>query len=186
MLSVILPTMIQKVDYNAMNRGTTMSGEKTGGFSYDLSLEQIKKYCKAKRCTINDYASSVLSCALYAYFVDEEQRMTDAGEVAVPCPRSLHVAVPFSFRQPFKNIKDVKMHNDFGSILVDLKLFEKHSDALVYFKKLFSKLKTSFNPFGVLYATKLTVSLPFNLPKLLGDDLTRKFTMVYTNLNASK
>merc|ERR1712127_729757 len=121
-LSVILPTMIQKVDYNAMNRGTTMSGEKTGGFSYDLSLEQIKKYCKTQRCTINDYASSVLSCALYAYFVDEEQRMTDAGEVAVPCPRSLHVAVPFSFRQPFKNIKDVKMHNDFGSILVDLKL----------------------------------------------------------------
>jgi len=112
--------------------------------------------------------------------------MTDAGEVAVPCPRSLHIAVPFSFRQPFKNIKDVKMHNDFGSILVDMKLFEKFGDALVHFKKLFGKLKTSFNPFGVLYATKMTVALPFTLPKLIVDDMTRKYTMVYTNLNASK
>lgn len=72
MLSVILPTLIQKVDHNAMNTGKPMSGVKTGGFSYDLDLEGIKKFCKAKSCTVNDYASSVLSCALYAYFVGEE------------------------------------------------------------------------------------------------------------------
>ena len=98
----------------------------------------------------------------------------------------MHIAVPFSFRQPFKNIKDVKMHNDFGSILVDMKLLEKFGDALVHFKKLFGKLKKSFNPFGVLYATKMTVALPFTLPKLMVDDMTRKLSMVYTNLNASK
>jgi len=163
-----------------------MSGVKTGGFSYDLNLDQIKKFCKSKSCTVNDHASSVLSCALYAYFVGEEKRMSEAGEEVVPCPRSLHVAVPFSFRQPFKNVKDVKMHNDFGSILVDMKLFEKFSEALVFYKKTFTKLKTSFNPFGVLYATKLTVCLPFTMPKLMADDMTKKFTMVYTNLNASK
>jgi hypothetical protein len=47
-------------------------------------------------------------------------------------------------------------------------------------------MKKSLNPFGVLYATKMTVALPFTLPKLICDDMTRKFTMVYTNLNASK
>jgi len=47
-------------------------------------------------------------------------------------------------------------------------------------------MKKSLNPFGVLYATKMTVALPFTLPKVICDDMTRKFTMVYTNLNASK
>ena len=63
--------------------------------------------------------------------------MTAAGEVVIPCPRSLHAAVPFSFRQPSKNIAEAKMHNDFGSLLVDMKLFEKHGDALPFYKKLF-------------------------------------------------
>jgi len=78
------------------------------------------------------------------------------------------------------------MHNDFGSILVDMKLFEKFNEALVFYKKLFGKLKTSLDPFGVLYSTKMTVMLPFTLPKIMADDITSKFTMVYTNLNASK
>ena len=98
----------------------------------------------------------------------------------------MHVAVPFSFRQPSKNIKDATMHNDFGSMLVDMKLFDKFADALPFYKKVFNKLKKSFNPFGVLFATKMTVALPFTLPKIMADDITRKFTMVYTNLNASK
>jgi len=55
-----------------MNTGKSMSGVKTGGFSYDLNVEQMKIFCKTKSCTVNDYASSVLSCALYAYFMGEE------------------------------------------------------------------------------------------------------------------
>lgn len=87
-----------------MSCGKSMSGVKTGGFNYDINVDQMKKYCKSKGCTVNDHTSSVLSCALYSYFVGEEEAMTAAGEVVVPCPRSLHVAVPFSFRQPSKNI----------------------------------------------------------------------------------
>lgn len=41
-------------------------------------------------------------------------------------------------------------------------------------------------PFGVLYATKIVVALPFLLPKFLADDLSYKFTLVYSNLNASR
>lgn len=98
----------------------------------------------------------------------------------------MHVAVPFSFRQPIAKIQEVKMNNDFGSLLIDMKLFKGVQEALPFYKSLFGKMKNSLAPFGVLLATKLTVALPFNLPKMLADDLTSKFTFVYSNLNASK
>ena len=123
---------------------------------------------------------------MYHYLSGEEQRMKDEGQIIIPCPKAVRVAVPFSFRQPFKRVQDIKMHNDFGSILVELKLFNELPEALTYYMKLFEKLKTSFAPFGVLLATKLTVALPFAIPKLILDDMTRKYTMVYTNLVASK
>lgn len=41
-------------------------------------------------------------------------------------------------------------------------------------------------PFGVLYTTKLSVMFPYTIPQMLLEDLTGKFTMVYSNLNASK
>jgi len=98
----------------------------------------------------------------------------------------MHLAVPFSLRQPFKTVKDVRMGNDFGSILIDMKIFKSLKESLPYMKKTFGALKSSLVPFGVLFATKLNVALPFILPKILSEDLTRKFTIVYSNLLASK
>ena len=78
------------------------------------------------------------------------------------------------------------MCNDFGSILIDLVPIKEFDDALPEFKKIFSKLKGSLMPFGVLYSTKISVSLPFLLPKVMLEDLTDKFSIVFTNLNASR
>lgn len=47
-------------------------------------------------------------------------------------------------------------------------------------------MKSSLNPFGVLFATKMTVCFPFTLPKFFAEDMTRKFTIVYSNLMASR
>ena len=94
--------------------------------------------------------------------------------------------MPFSFRQPIAKIEEVKMNNDFGSLLIDMKLFGNVQEALPFYKSVFGKMKNSLAPFGVLLATQLTVALPFNLPKIMADDMTRKFTFVYSNLNASK
>ena len=110
----------------------------------------------------------------------------EKSENVVRCPDSIHIAVPFSFRQPQPTVAEVKMNNDFGSLLLSMKLFDSFNDALPYYKELFGALKSSLNPFGVLYTTKMTVSLPFTLPKLLSEDLTRKFTIVYSNLMASR
>lgn len=78
------------------------------------------------------------------------------------------------------------MNNDFGSLLLNMKLFKSFKDALPFYKKLFGAMKVSLAPFGVLYATKMTVSLPFTLPKFFAEDMTRKFTIVYSNLLASR
>lgn len=186
-LQTIIETSAQKEDMNAINHGQALSGIKTGGFSYDLDLGEIKAYCKSANCTINDYTSSLLSVALHEYSSNEEKKMiaTKADKV-IPVPASVHIAVPFSMRQPFKTVEDVKMGNDFGSILIDMRLFASMSEALPYMKKTFGGLKSSLNPFAVLFATKITVTLPFLLPKILAEDLTRKFTIVYSNLLASK
>jgi hypothetical protein len=118
-LGAIVPTLLNPKDVNSIC-GKPCSGKKTAGFDYGLNLAKMKAYCKKKECTINDYTASVLSCALQAYFKDEEK---EGGKDAIPTPQSVHVAVPFSFRQPIADIREVKMNNDFGSLLIDFKLF---------------------------------------------------------------
>jgi len=174
-------------DSNALKKDNTpLSGKKTFGYNFDLNLQGMKDYCKAKNCTINDYCSALLSVSLYEYFELEEKRAIAAKEKAYKMPPSINCAVPFSLRQPFATLKDIKMVNDFGSLLVPLKPFKEIDDALPSIKKEFNKLKGSLMPFGVLYSTKISVSLPFLLPKMMLDDLTDKYSIVYSNLNASK
>lgn len=61
------------------------------------------------------------------------------------------MALPFSFRQPFKQLSDVKLNNDFGCLLVDLKLLDNFDAALKDVNTTFSNMKTSLLPFGVYY-----------------------------------
>ena len=97
-----IPVLTQPPDKNTTSMknitGQPYSGRKTAGFDYSLDLDKMKAYCKKKQCTINDYTSSVLGCALQEYFAGEEKRLIAAGEPPVPPPESVHVAVPFSFR----------------------------------------------------------------------------------------
>ena len=97
----------------------------------------------------------------------------------------MRIAVPFSFRQPFKDLKDVVMANDFGSLIIDMKPLDNFKDSLVDNTRIFTNLKTSLQPFGILYLTKIPMMLPFCLPKMLLTDVTEKFSIIYTNLNAS-
>jgi len=42
--------------------------KKTGAFSMDLDISQIKMLCKKKKCTVNDYVIATLGTTLYEYF----------------------------------------------------------------------------------------------------------------------
>jgi hypothetical protein len=46
-------------------------------------------------------------------------------------------------------------------------------------------MKNSFRPFGALYGMRV-LQFPFTLDKISNDELSAKFTMGYSNLNASK
>lgn len=169
-LKTMVPTMMSAPDVNTIC-GKPMSGKKTAGFDYSLDLAKMKAYCKKKECTINDYTTSILSCALQAYFKEEEK---EGGKDAIPTPESVHVTIPFSFRQPVANIQDIKMCNDFGGMLLDMKLFGNINEAIPHFKSLFYSMKGSLDMFGILLMTKLTASLPFSLSKMVTDDFTSK------------
>ena len=177
---------LAKKDLNAMKTPANLSGEKTMGTILDLDLPAMKDYCKANKCTINDYCSSILSVSLYEYFEQEELKANQKGLTAYSIPKYIHMAVPFSLRQPFKRLRDVKLNNDFGSILIDLQPFKEFDDALPEIRKLYDKLKGSLMPFGVVMTTKISMAFPYLIPKLLMSDLTDKFSIVYSNLNASK
>lgn len=192
-----LPSVaMMKRDSNALKKDNEpLSGRKTLGYALDLNFSQVKIYCKENKVTINDYCSSLLSTSLYEYFANEEQKAIQERDEKVDfphykkvykIPQTVNVAVPFSLRQPFKTIKDVKMTNDFGSLLIALQPTKKFSDALPAIQKQFNSLKGSLMPFGVLYSTKISVTLPFLMPKMMLEDLTDKYSLVYSNLNASK
>lgn len=78
------------------------------------------------------------------------------------------------------------MVNDFGSLLVKLTPHEHFDIALDSIARIFHGLKGSLDPFGVVMATRLTVMTPFNIPMFLMNDITNKYTLVFSNLQASK
>jgi NRPS condensation-like uncharacterized protein len=173
-------------DSNAIKKDGVCSGKKILWPQTDMKLPKMKIFCKESKCTINDYCTALLSISLHEYFKNEEIRAEQAGEKVYKMPKELKMSVPFSLRQPFKSLKDVKMVNDFGGLNVKMVPIEHFDQALDYYAKVFHALKTSLMPFGVVFTTRLAVMLPFNLPKLLVDDLTDKYTMVFSNLVASK
>lgn len=78
------------------------------------------------------------------------------------------------------------MVNDFGCLQIELVPFEHYEDAIAHFKKVFNRYKSSLMPFGVVLATRLTMMLPYTIPKFLMQDITDVFSFVYTNVCSSK
>ena len=94
---------IVKRNHHVMKKNIPISGKKTAAFSTDFDLSEIKKFTKSKLCSINDYMGALLGTGLYEYF--EKHQIEDG--VKYPIPDDLDTLVPFSFRQPIKDVKDV-------------------------------------------------------------------------------
>lgn len=45
-----------------------MTGRRNGAHTDDLRIKEMKAYCKANGCTINDYTTSLLSLTMHDYF----------------------------------------------------------------------------------------------------------------------
>lgn len=159
-----------------------MTGIRKASFSNDLDLQKMKTFCKQNGCTINDYTSSLVANSLFEYF---DAHKTDEGGPWV-IPDSISINMPFSLRVPQKNIKDVKLENDFVPLPIELPIRKTLAEELVLVKKQFKELRSSLFPYGILYAFKLSLNLPFYLAKDGLDYSSSKTTLNYTNLFASK
>jgi len=84
-----------------------------------------------------------MSVSLKEYLINEEQAQIKSGNTVYKVPDTVRFLIPFSLRQPFKNLSDVKMSNDFGSLYMQMPLFDKLEDALASNKITFDKLKKS-------------------------------------------
>lgn len=181
----LLSIQLLPSENNALNRDEPITGKKTFGYLPDLDLARMKAYCKNNGCTINDYCAAMFSWSLQDYFTRVAERQRQEKSKVYEVPKTVRMALPFSFRQPFKTLADVQMRNDFGCLLLDLKLCSGFDESLKDCASVFGKLKTSLMPFGVLYSVKIPHLLPFGIPKALLRGLTDKFSIIYTNLNAS-
>ena len=123
---------------------------------------------------------ALLSNTLFEYF--DNHKSEDGGRI----PSTINIGMPFSLRQPSKNLQDVKLVNDFITIPVTIPIKKELDEVLPKIKKQFSALKVSMDPFGFLYSFTLLVMLPFTLSKYAVNFISDKYHLLFTNLNASK
>jgi hypothetical protein len=57
-----------KLPPNIIQRSQELTGVKKSAFKEYIDLYQFKKYAKSQNCTVNEYATALMSTALYKYF----------------------------------------------------------------------------------------------------------------------
>ena len=94
--------------------------------------------------------------------------------------------MPFSLRESPSDLKNLRLNNDFCCISVPIRVFKDFDEGLKSIKSMFNSLKRSLTPFGNFMVFRITTNLPYCFPKILVDFVSNKYTMIYSNLNASK
>lgn len=155
-----------------------MTGIRNGAFLMDLDLSKIKAYCKEQGCTVNDYSTALLSNTMYEYFQRREKEYS--------IPAHIDVGMAFSMRQPEKELRKIKLVNDFAVLPIRIALRKTFQESIPIFKKQFRRLRNSLVANGVKSAFNLSVNLPFTLSKFVLDFFSDKPTLIYSNLFASK
>mmetsp|Transcript_16071 Transcript_16071/g.27128 ORF Transcript_16071/g.27128 Transcript_16071/m.27128 type:complete len:214 (+) Transcript_16071:501-1142(+) len=101
-LYTLATSLTLSTDNNPLCNKSKKSGKRVGGFSSDIDLPAMKKYCKERGFSINDYTSAILSTTLYDFYSQSD--ITDSRGKVYPVPTLINVGLPFSLRQPKKSI----------------------------------------------------------------------------------
>lgn len=123
-----------------------MTNKKNGAYTMDIKLAEVIALSKLKSCSLNDYILSVYSNTLYEYFDSKKQDWNDV------IPRQINIGMPISLRQPAKNLKEFKQHNNFINFPVRIPVRKELDESLAILKPFFNSLKRSMRPYGSLYA----------------------------------
>ena len=74
-----------------------LTGKKRVAFCKDVDLAGMKRFCAANKCTINDYATSLILTSIHEY-------TTKYNIAPFEIPETLFYTFPFSPRGPIKNL----------------------------------------------------------------------------------
>jgi hypothetical protein len=101
-------------------------------------------------------------------------------------PDSVLYAMPFSLRQPVEKLSDIQITNEISGTVLELPIRKEIQDAIRDFKKSASECFARLEPFTFRKCLMIAASLPYTLASFGVYFLSRKVTLLFTNLNASK
>ena len=78
------------------------------------------------------------------------------------------------------------MENEVAALPFKMVVRKEISGALEILKPQFQYLKNSLDPFGYLNVFRLSVNLPFTFPRIGVNYISDKYTLIWSNINASK
>ena len=159
-----------KATGNAINTGEPITGEKHGAISRDLSIAEIKKAAKDKKCTVNDFMTSVLVVSLEEYF----RRNPGIYKTDAPIPKEIAIGMPFSVRERTP-LDQLKFTNYFSAIMLGFPITSNFDESIKNVKKVIDGVKRSFvRPFFGLFLMKFVTSIMmFGVVESLGDEAAK-------------
>lgn len=169
-------------DLNCIKKQLPVANKRNGAYSSDIDLKKVKAFCKANKCTVNDYTTAVLTNSIYEFC--DKHRNIDG--ITYEMPKTLALSCPLSLRQPFKSIKDAKISNEIVALLIHMPISKDLKTAIPEVQAQFSPYKSGLDLYGTYETISMTVNLPFTLARAGLEVLVDKYSVIYTNLFAGK
>lgn len=165
----VISKLSWKADSNCLH-GKPLTGRKNIYFTDALDLTHIKTFCKQRSITINDYYTACIIRALNLY--TQKYHNQSLG--------SCISYIPYSLRNLPKT-GGIPLSNDFSALIVKMPADSPH--ILEDCKKLFNKLKNSFEPFTILLQMR---ALALIIPRVISIPLLNfcasKATFLFSNV----
>lgn len=176
-IKVLFKDMVcARQEKNGIRQGKPLTGLKKGKISKDYSVEELKVVGRRYGVTINDIIMAVTSQSIKQYLTKKGDTETELFKLSMQ----------FSLREAPESIKEFELKNNFAMMTIPLQLHSDFETGLTKIKKQMDLIKRSFDPFGVYFLVKITTLLPTVLAKLVSLDMTRKISLVFSNVPGPK
>ena len=162
-----------------MHRQVPVAVKKRGAFTREFSVAKVKALAKKLDATVNDCIMAIISNGCYQFF--SRNRLGDSE-----IPTQIQFGLPISLREPPDDLREVDYSNRISTVVAQLGIFNNFDISIAYNKHYFTNLKNSCEPFATDMAAKMVGALPFNLTGFISNIISKKLTMVVTNLRVAK
>ena len=159
---------------NALNSKKDLSGVKKFRHTKDYALDRIKQSAKAKKVTINDFISAVLSQTVAIFLEQRGQSHIENLNVSIP--------INIKFHQP-ESLDQVDISNAFSIQACKFHIDKNFDSALNQMHTMFSKIKRSYEYMSTYMISLILGSIvPFEITYKVIHEVTKQFSFVFTNV----